>query len=104
MRGPVAKVLISIAKNDEIKTKEIEDVTGLRLSQVSIAVKKLKSKDWISEKYVKKEGRGRPENSYSLKVDLNEIISEIIEDERRKIKGIKDNLKKINELVSELYE
>ncbi len=99
-----ARVLLCIDKNDEIKSVEIESETGLRQPEVSIGVQDLKEKGWISKRNIKKSGKGRPEHAYSLNVDLEYVISDIEKDEREKIKELKQNIEKIKELVSELYE
>lgn len=103
IKRKTAEVLLCIAENENIKSQEIERKTGLRQPEVSICVQDLKIEGWISEKHVKKEGRGRPENAYSLKADLNNIVSEIEEEKKEEIEQIEQNIHSIKELAEKLY-
>jgi predicted transcriptional regulator len=56
---------------------DLERVARLRQPEVSIAMKQLKERDWISEREEKKPGKGRPYRIYSLKVGFNDIIAQL---------------------------
>jgi len=102
MNKKSAKILIYLASVEETTSKKMESEMRLRQPEVSISINRLKDQDWIKKREEKKEGKGRPEHVYSLKKDLNEIIDEIEEKEREKIDDIKNNLKKIDELIDEI--
>lgn len=85
-----AQILISLGLNKNISmvltylqntTDATSDdlVKGLRLRQpeVSIIMKQLKERDWINEREEKKEGKGRPNKVYSLRIGLNDIIEQL---------------------------
>ena len=80
----VARLLTYLAVAGESTSREIERATGLRQPEVSIAMRTLRSENWVSERDVKDtEGKGRPHKVYTLITPIDEIVG-IIEDERRK--------------------
>lgn len=99
----VPEVLVCIAGYDEIKSREIENETGLRQPEVSIAMQEIREKGWVTKRDVKKKGKGRPVHAYSLDKPFKDILEEIKEKEKQKIEDIENNLRRIEELASELY-
>ncbi|MFW6040486.1 MAG: MarR family transcriptional regulator [Thermoplasmatota archaeon] len=95
----VAKTLVHIASNEETVSREIESIMGLRQPEVSVAVNELKDRDWIKVREIKKEGRGRPVHGYSLNGTIEDIVTEIRENEKKKIKEIEENINKIEDLA-----
>ena len=99
LKKNTAKTLLYIAEEDEAKSREIESHTTLRQPEISVAVRDLRDRNWISKKEIKKEGRGRPQHSYKLKKPLVDIVNEIQNEEKDKIKEIEDNLKSMKKIV-----
>ncbi len=62
---------------------ELERGTELRQPEVSIAMRDLNERGWISEREEKKPGKGRPYKVYSLKVGFNKIIAELEKQQRK---------------------
>ncbi len=54
--------------------REIEMATDLRQPEVSIAMRTLRELDWIAEREVKGEGRGRPLKIYALRPTSEDVI------------------------------
>ena len=79
----VAKVITYLAAAGESTSREIERGCDMRQPEISIAMRELRRKNWISEQEVKGEGKGRPSKVYVLTTPADEIIKSI-EDERRK--------------------
>jgi predicted transcriptional regulator len=50
---------------------ELERSARLRQPEVSMAMRRLKERDWINEREEKKPGKGRPYKIYLLKVGFN---------------------------------
>ncbi|MFO8109347.1 MAG: ArsR family transcriptional regulator [Thermoplasmata archaeon] len=98
----IARAFAFIAGREETTSRNIEDNTRLRQPEVSIATNKLRSTGWIDKRDIKKEGKGRPVHGYSLKKPIDDIIAEIEEKEKGKVKDIQDNLKKLKKLTSTL--
>ncbi len=95
----IAKALVFIAKRNETTSIEIEQATGLRQPEVSIAMQELRVRKWVEKRDVKKEGKGRPVHSYKLSSPLSSIVATIAEREMNRIKEIEDNLKKLQQLI-----
>lgn len=102
MNKNVAKTLVFIVKEGETKSREIESGTGLRQPEVSVAVNDLMENDWITKDEVKKEGKGRPVHHYTLSKDFNDIISEIEEKEKEKVKEIEENIEEMKSFAKEI--
>jgi predicted transcriptional regulator len=77
----VAAMIIYLAGAGEANSREIEMGTGLRQPEVSIGMRTFRENNWIKEREVKREGKGRPMIFYSLGVGLDEIIKHY-EDEK----------------------
>ena len=63
-----------LANTDEVTSREIEMGTNLRQPEVSIAMRTLRNINWIEERDVRTEGKGRPMKVYKLSVPIGEII------------------------------
>lgn len=96
----LALTLICIAKHDEITSADIEKETGLRQPEVSITIQELEDRGWVERRHIKRGGRGRPANSYHLSRSLKDIMRNIEDEENRKIKKIKENIKRLKKLAS----
>jgi len=97
---PVAKTLACLSDGKELTSHSIEMTSGLRQPEVSIAMRYLKSNNWVEVREEKRDnGKGRPVKYYKLTVSMDKIIEKIEENilEERKIilKNIED-LKKIS--------
>jgi predicted transcriptional regulator len=56
---------------------ELERAARLGQTEVSIAIRQLKERDWISEREEKNPVKGGPNMIYSLKVKFNDIIAQL---------------------------
>ena len=83
MSRNVATTLIYLQNKNAAKSIDLERVGRLHQPEVSIAMRQLKERGWITEREEKKTGKGRPNKIYSLKVGFNDIIAQI-ETERKK--------------------
>ena len=70
----VAKLITYLKDVEECSTREIEMATSLRQPEVSIAMRTLRERGWISEHEVKNPGKGRPSKIYALSTTIEEII------------------------------
>lgn len=72
----IAALLITFLSSlGEANSREIEHGTGLRQPEISVAVRFLRNDNWIDERRVKTNGKGRPMKIYALKLTRNEIIN-----------------------------
>jgi predicted transcriptional regulator len=98
MSRNVAKALSCLQSSNEVTSMELERGTELRQPEVSIAMKDLKQRGWISEREEKKPGKGRPYKVYSLKVGFNKIITELEKQQKKAVDKMQKNIKRLKEL------
>jgi len=79
----VARTLAYLNNGEEATSVALEQGSGLRQPEVSIAMRQLKERDWINEREDKKPGKGRPFKIYALKVGFNKIITQLETDQKK---------------------
>lgn len=99
----VALSLVYTASVEEATRRDIESATGLKQPEVSIATQDMREKGWMEKRNIMKEGKGRPIHSYSLAKSIEEIVQEIEEDERSRMKEMENNLESIRNLIKKVY-
>jgi predicted transcriptional regulator len=67
-------VITYLSNVDEATSREIEMGTRMRQPEVSIGMRALRENNWIEERDVRTEGKGRPMKVYKLSVPIGEII------------------------------
>jgi len=77
----VAALITYLANVNEANSREIEMGTNLRQPEVSIGMRTLRHNNWIEEREVKTDGKGRPMKVYKLNVPIEKIIQHY-EDEK----------------------
>ena len=70
----MAALITYLANANEATSREIEMGTNLRQPEVSIGMRTLRNNNWIEERDVKVDGKGRPMKIYKLGVPIEEII------------------------------
>jgi len=85
-RGTVAKVLVFLANVPEATSRAIERGTDLRQPEVSIAMRHLLGKDWVTSRECRGERKGRPLKIYCLAKSIDAIM-DCIEREKQREEG-----------------
>ncbi len=98
MSRNVARILSHIQSSKEVTSIELEREAGLRQPEVSIAMRDLNERGWISEREEKKLGKGRPHKVYSLKVGFNKIIAQLEKQQRNAVDEMQKNIKRLKVL------
>jgi predicted transcriptional regulator len=70
----VAMLITFLANTDEATSREIERGTGMRHPEVSIGMRTLRNHNWLNEREIKAERKGRPMKVYKLTVPIDKII------------------------------
>ncbi len=94
----VARTLSYLQNVNEATSMELERGTGLRQPEVSIAMKELGERGWISEREEKKKGKGRPNKIYSLKVGFDKIIAELEKQQKKAVDETQTSIKRLKAL------
>ncbi|PTD94671.1 ArsR family transcriptional regulator [archaeon SCG-AAA382B04] len=97
----VAKTFTSLANGDELRSKQIQRTTGLSQPEVSMAINSLKEDDFIQERMIEREKRGRPMMAYSLAKPLSKVMKEIENRWRMEKQKEKRKIEKAKELIKE---
>ncbi len=98
MSRNVALTLAYMQNTNSATSLELERSARLRQPEVSIAMRQLKERDWISEREEKKHGKGRPNKIYSLKVGLNDIIAHLERQQRKVVEEAQARIERLKEL------
>jgi predicted transcriptional regulator len=99
---PIAKTLSYLKDLREVTSVELERVTGLRQPEVSIAMRDLRERDWISEREEKKPGKGRPYKIYSHKKSFKEIIAYFEKQKIKEFNEIQSNIKNLKDSIANM--
>jgi predicted transcriptional regulator len=91
-----------LANVDEATSREIEIGSNLRQPEVSIAMRTLRLNNWVEEREIKKDGKGRPMKVYRLTKSLNEIIKHFEDEKRRESAKTMESIEKLKELSKTL--
>ena len=96
----VAKVITYLAAAGESTSREIERGCNMRQPEISIAMRELRHKNWVDEREVKTEGKGRPSKSYVLTTPIGEIIGTIEEERRKESEKSLESIQKLRDLAA----
>ncbi|HII07767.1 MAG TPA: ArsR family transcriptional regulator [Methanotrichaceae archaeon] len=96
----VAILITYLANVNEASSRDIEMGSNLRQPEVSIAMRALRENDWVSEKEVRRGGKGRPMKVYSLLTPIDEIIKHFEEEKQQESAQTMESIQKLKELIS----
>jgi predicted transcriptional regulator len=96
----VAILITYLANVEEASSRDIEMGSNLRQPEVSIAMRALRDNDWVSEKEVRRGGKGRPMKVYSLLTPISEIIKHFEEEKQQESAQTMESIQKLKELIS----
>jgi predicted transcriptional regulator len=96
----VAILITYLANIDEASSRDIEMGSNLRQPEVSIAMRALRENGWVSEKEVRRGGKGRPMKVYSLLTPIDEIIKHFEVEKQQESALTMESIKKLKDLIS----
>lgn len=70
----VASLIAYLKDVNEASSRNIEMATNLRQPEVSVAMRTMRERGWITETEIKGNGKGRPQKIYALRSTIDEII------------------------------
>jgi predicted transcriptional regulator len=89
-----------LANTDEVTSREIEMGTNLRQPEVSIGMRTLRQNNWVTEREVKAEGKGRPMKIYKLGVPIEEIIKHYEEEKNSEAAKTMQAIQKLKDIAA----
>lgn len=81
----VAQMLVYLANTTDATSRNIERGTDLRQPEVSLAIRYLNERGWITSREIPSEKKGRPQRTYSLAVPIKEIIIAIEKEKKNEM-------------------
>jgi predicted transcriptional regulator len=96
----VATMITYLANTDEVTSREIEMGTDLRQPEVSIAMRTLRQNNWVNERDIKAEGKGRPMKIYKLGVPIGEIIKHYEEEKNSESAQNMKSIQRLKEMIT----
>ncbi len=96
----VATLITFLANADEATSRQIEMGTSMRQPEVSIAMRTLRQNNWVAERDVKTEGKGRPMKVYKLIVPMENIIRHYEEVENSESARTMQAIQRLKEMAS----
>ncbi len=96
----VATLITFLANVDEASSREIEMGSDLRQPEVSIAMRTLRENNWIEEKEIKREGKGRPMKVYALRAGIDDIIKHFEEEKLHESAQAMESIQRLKQLIS----
>jgi predicted transcriptional regulator len=95
-----AMLITFLANVSEANSREIEMATDLRQPEVSIAMRTLRNNNWVEEREVKTEGKGRPTKVYTLSVPFEEIIRHYEEEKNSEAARTMQAIQRLKEITA----
>ena len=100
INGNVARLITYLASVDEGTSREIEMGTGLRQPEVSIAMRTLRQYNWVEQRNIKADGKGRPTAIYKLNVPIDKIIQHYEEEKNYETDRTRQAIQRLKEIVA----
>jgi len=95
-----AKLITYLANVTEASSREIELGTNQRQPEVSIAMRTLRQNNWVNEREIKAEGKGRPMKIYTLSVPIEEIIKHYEDVKNSESTQAMESIQKLREMIA----
>ena len=96
----VATLISYLANANEATSRKIEVGTNMRQPEVSIGMRALRQNNWVEQRNIKAEGKGRPMIVYKLNVPLETIIQHYEEEKSRELARTSEFIQRLKELSS----
>jgi predicted transcriptional regulator len=96
----VATLITYLADSNEATSREIEMGTKLRQPEVSIAMRSLRQNNWVDDRNIKADGKGRPTIVYKLRVPLESIINHYEEESKQESAQAMMSIQRLKELTT----
>ena len=91
-----------IYSNEYVTCREIENATSLRQPEVSVVLSKFYRYDWLKEKILPKQGKGRPIKLVKLSKSNDKIFRFLLQDIEKKIEEYTQRKQKLVKLATNL--
>ncbi len=98
----VATLITYLANTNEATAREIEIATRLRQPEVSMGMRTMRQNNWVEERDLKAEGKGRRMKVYKLSVPIEKIIQHYEVEKNSEATRTMQAIQRLKELSSAL--
>jgi predicted transcriptional regulator len=95
----ISRIVVFLSKAGETNSRKIETALQLKQSEVSVIIKRLRERGWVSSRSIKKPAKGRPIQMHRLKFSLGRIAKDIETEKNKEIDGIKNKITRLKRLA-----
>ena len=96
----MASLITYLKGVNEASSRDIEMATDLRQPEVSIAMRTMRERGWITETEIKGNGKGRPQKIYALRSTIDEIIGYYEDEKNQESARTMEAIQRLKELSS----
>ena len=96
-----ARVLVIFFKGTELTSRDVEGISNLPQSEVSVALTDLLKKQWIQITRLSTENKGRPVKIYKLSLSIDEVIDQFESEIAKDVPNKVSNLARIRIMIKE---
>ena len=100
MKRTVACVITFLKDQNERSPRDIEVAASLSQPEVSMAMRTLRERGWLTEHEIKGNGKGRPLKIYALRSTIDEIINYYEAEKSRESARAIESIQRLKELSS----
>jgi predicted transcriptional regulator len=100
MNKSVSQLIAYLKDKNERSYRDIERAIGLRQPEVSIAMRFLRERGWITERKTGKDAKARASKIYALRQTLDEIIIYYEEKEKTDYARSSKAISRLKEMIS----
>ena len=94
----VASLIVYFKNVEEGASRDIEVATGMRQPEVSIAMRTMRERNWITEREIKGDGKGRPMKIYRITVSIDDIIAHYEDMKRSESSRAMQSIQRLKEI------
>jgi predicted transcriptional regulator len=94
----VASLIVYFKNVEEGTSRNIERATGMRQPEVSIAMRTMRERNWITEREIKGDGKGRPMKIYRITVSIDDIIAHYEDMKRSESSRAMQSIQRLKEI------
>ena len=95
----IASMLVFLERTHEATSREIERGTNTQQPAVSIAMKDLIERHWVTSCEIPSVWKGRPVKKYSLAISFQEILAIITKEKKREANNHLEIIQKLREEI-----
>ncbi len=96
----MASLITYLKGVNEASSRDIEMATDLRQPEVSIAMRTMRERAWITETEIKGNGKGRPQKIYALRSTIDEIIGYYEDEKSQESARTMEAIQRLKDLTS----